>query len=195
MVYKCNKCGNEFYNVKGFCPHCGTNITNNKNMKFSCPICNNEIDYDSGVCGNCGFKITKDVNYIIKESKSKSCQNCGNKNNMDAKFCENCGENLPLTSDLHLIKCPDCKQKVRDDVNYCRFCGHSFLKEKRSLFPKRPNSSDRYCQNCGIRINISDKLRFCKNCGSGLPFDRKGVSNQFTNHEENIILLTNQHET
>lgn len=193
MVYKCNNCGNEFYNSKGFCPHCGINITNNnENMKFLCPICNNMIDYDSVSCGNCGFKITKDVNYIIKESKSKSCQNCGYKNNMDAKFCENCGENLPLTSDLHLIECPDCKQKVRDDVNYCRFCGHSFLKEKRSLFPKRPNSLDRYCQNCGTRINISDRSRFCKNCGSGLPFDRKDVSNQFTNHEENIVLLTNQ---
>ena len=99
-------------------------------MKFTCPICKNVINYDSDFCGNCGFKITKDINYIIKESNSKSCPNCGNKNNMNAEFCGNCGKDLPLTSDLQLIECPDCKQMVRDDVNYCRFCGHNFLKEK-----------------------------------------------------------------
>ncbi|MBR1611846.1 MAG: zinc ribbon domain-containing protein [Methanobrevibacter sp.] len=192
MVSKCNYCGKEFYNAKGFCPHCGICINDNEYVKFTCPICKNVINYDSDFCGNCGFKITKDINYIIKESNSKSCPNCGNKNNMNAEFCGNCGKDLPLTSDLQLIECPDCKQMVRDDVNYCRFCGHNFLKEKKSLFAKKPKINSRFCQNCGKQISDADKSKFCSNCGTQIPINTKHKLNNFTIHEDYISLLTNK---
>ena len=35
------------------------------------------------------FVIDKDLNYVIKESNTKSCPKCSNKNNIDAEFCGN----------------------------------------------------------------------------------------------------------
>jgi len=192
MVSKCSNCGKEFYNTKGFCPYCGIDINENEYAKFICPICKDSVDYNSDFCENCGFKITKDINYVIKESNSKSCPSCGSKNNMGAEFCEKCGKDLPLTSDLQLIECPDCKQMVRDDVNYCRFCGHNFLKEKKSLFGKKPKRNSRFCQNCGKQISDADQSKFCNNCGTRIPINTKHKLNNFILHEEYISMLTNR---
>ena len=152
----CSNCGTKLAYSARFCYVCGTRNEDGP-KSFICPICNNRIENNSDFCGNCGFKITKDLNYMIRESNSKSCLHCGNKNNIDAEFCGNCGKDLPLVSYLELIECPVCKSHVRDDVNFCRFCGHDLNKSKKSLFGKTPKKC---LSNSFFLSDLSDTVSF-----------------------------------
>lgn len=191
MALKCDNCGKELINSKGFCPYCGTKINDNSKKIFSCPACKVLVDYSSDFCANCGFKITKDLNYVINETNSKSCPNCNNKNNIDAEFCGKCGKSLPLVSNLEIIPCPDCKSQVRDDVNFCRFCGYDFNKGKKSFFSKKPQIFARYCQNCGNEVR-GNELHYCNNCGTKVPLNKEDVSNHFQLHEDYMIIFINK---
>lgn len=170
MVLYCSDCGNQITPRDRYCRYCGFKLTEEHPIKLKCPECSKFIKEDSCVCENCGFRLSNnDLNYVIKESNTKSCPKCSNKNNIDAEFCGNCGETLQLVSNLDLIKCPECNMLAREDVNFCRFCGHNFITNKIPIFKKKFRPFETYCQNCGKKFSNIKTINYCPDCGTLIP--------------------------
>lgn len=192
MALHCNDCGEEIIRSDRYCKHCGVKLTEKNSKKIKCPECGNFIEEDLDFCENCGFKLNKDLNYVIKESNTKSCPKCFNKNNINAEFCGNCGETLPIVTNLNLIKCPECNKLVREDVNFCRFCGHDFITNKIPLFKKKYKSTEAYCQNCGKKIINLKTSFFCSDCGTIIPSNLNHYATTGISHEEYQLKFINQ---
>lgn len=192
MALYCNDCGNEIIRSDRYCKHCGVRLTEGKPREIKCPKCRTFIKDDFDVCENCGFIVNKDLNYVIKESNTKSCPKCSNKNNIDAEFCGNCGGSLPIVSNLELIKCPECNRLVREDVNFCRFCGHNFITNKIRLFKRKYRSSEAYCQNCGKKIINLKTSFYCNDCGVIIPSNLNHYATTGISHEEYQLKFINQ---
>ena len=170
MVLYCSDCGNQITPRDRYCRYCGFKLTEEHPIKLKCPECSKFIKEDSCVCENCGFRLSNnDLNYVIKESNTKSCPKCSNKNNINAEFCGNCGETLQLVSNLDLIKCPECNMLAREDVNFCRFCGHNFITNKIPIFKKKFRPFETYCQNCGKKFSNIKTINYCPDCGTLIP--------------------------